>query len=1177
LIPLLRRVLIVCLVGLATFWLLQVAFTRDDVVQTHLTLTAKGTDAEGRPVQWQAVVTETGRIKRAGRRMTLEALEKTLLAADGTLTVRAVGADPADGWEATVADGSITLDGAAVEASVLADRLKRTATPPRTKAVTVADVTAKADAGELPSPTRSRVSFPEFPFETAFPDDTYETCFPPELKSEPADTIIEVTDFHEAPMLAHLDDPAHTDPKYRGFFPASLPPVDQRLPVNPAVVIGPDSPGRYGGVWRRCNTNAGDVETKLGYESFIRFDPAGRIQPALAYRWEVEKNNTVYTFYLRQGHRWSDGAPFTADDVEWVCNTLIGSSYWPSSPDWMRETDGRVLLYAEDVKDWQGLARAILDEANADGPSFGRRLKDVPGDKDKGLLSGEQLLGLLREVVGENDEAAETPRGDVPDETLQLKIVDAFNAAFRDPTFFDAAAMGGDDRDSELRTLMDQGYSRLSDKQRDRAILLTNRNDLFRRAAATREAEARGETPGNQLAASEWAQLNLLLFRLHYADVVHRARVKRVIVEADYADGDEPGKPSIVRFTFPRPNSIFLAKTGTFMFYRGLFSLPKHFTAQYHPAGSRRLATTDILDWKELFDLIRRQAASSEPSPGKRLWERLDNEARQLIEQANFALSLDDLSKEEKAAVRAERARIVEALNAVFETDDFFAAEAWAGIPWDAQRKEMAEEGLSTFRRDRAKMDLFRQRLRRADLMARVADEGLASLSDEERFDLHVSLFRAAYDERAQDKALVATNREEGLNVAAQNHPTKYTSWVNLMRGLGNYDPEENPNRPTLRPWRLVSEPIDTTQLAVRNPYYYRVDAQGNQLPYIDVIETKVEPEKSNIQLAMASGNVDFQVRGLTFDQFTYLKSHEAQGGYEVLLWANDYCGEVNFSPLQNHKNEALGKVFQDPRFRHALSSGLNRQEIIDVVFGGLGEPGQCAPPEGSEYYHERLATVSVAYDPKKANRLLDEMGLTERNADGVRLLPDGSPLIINIDVSEEYPLPAVQLACAHWGEIGIDARMKVRTQQLINRMIEIGILDISLRKEGGNYRAPLQAGAFAPTHPAECGQWGSWVTYLRGGGRSGTPPPDYLREIDRLWENLVSAPTEQKKMAAWEALADRTAEDLPVIGLMTSPGKVVYVRRGFMNVPRLSMAGWIAHEPGNTCPESYFFAEEER
>ena len=60
--------------------------------------------------------------------------------------------------------------------------------------------------------------------------------------------------------------------------------------------------------------------------------------------------------------------------------------------------------------------------------------------------------------------------------------------------------------------------------------------------------------------------------------------------------------------------------------------------------------------------------------------------------------------------------------------------------------------------------------------------------------------------------------------------------------------------------------------------------------------------------------------------------------------------------------------------------------------------------------------------------------------------------------------------------------------------------------------------------------------------------------------------------MSAWRAITDRFAADLPQIGVLSPPGKVVYVRKGFKNVPRLALAGWIAHEPGNVCPECFYF-----
>jgi ABC-type transport system substrate-binding protein len=135
-----------------------------------------------------------------------------------------------------------------------------------------------------------------------------------------------------------------------------------------------------------------------------------------------------------------------------------------------------------------------------------------------------------------------------------------------------------------------------------------------------------------------------------------------------------------------------------------------------------------------------------------------------------------------------------------------------------------------------------------------------------------------------------------------------------------------------------------------------------------------------------------------------------------------------------------------------------------------------------------------------------------------------------------------------------------------------MGTEDLYAGKAGGSFFGPMLPGSFYPSNPAECGWWYNWAVYMRNGGRGGWAAPERIKELERMWQRLVTSPTRDAKMAAWKAVTDRFASDLPLIGILTSPGKVVYVRNGFKNVPRLALAGWIAHEPGNTCPECYFF-----
>ncbi len=975
---------------------------------------------------------------------------------------------------------------------------------PPTRQVTVADVIA----AKIPSPVLTRVSLPGFSYRDAFPDAT-------------GGPEVVITRFGQAPMLT---DRGRMPEAWRRHYPETLPPVAERLPRNPAVVRGPDGIGQYGGVWRRCTNAYYDIDRKIGSESFVRFDPSGRVQPGVAYKWEVTDSNRVYTFHLRKGHRWSDGHPFTTADILCVCNTLIGSAHWPSPPNWMQATDGTAMLYVADVLDWPGLAAKIVQEASAEGASPGRQVAGV---------GGKGLLDLFKQA-----------RGGPPPEAARYRIVGLLNKCFRRKELFDAATWAGLDLNAGPDALRRRGASRLSPEELERLILLLERNDLFERARQDVAA----------LSAAELSKLNLLLFRAAYRGLVDIARLKRVKIEAvPDADGDTS---HIIRFTFPRPNAIFLEKTATFMFYRGLFGLPRHYTSRYHPQGSAVLNVVDVLDWPGFL-----RAIQQEGTPPGRLQALLDESTKQKIAAG---------------PAEADRRGIVDAVNKALNSKMFYDEAAWSGIDLSAEYGRLVAKGFSQLRRDRAGMNRAKQLLVREDLLARVHKGGIGGLSDAERFRFNLMMLRAACQTGGAGAPLVAKNREDALNRAAQSHPRKYTSWVNQLRALGNYHPDENPHMPTLGAWRVVSEKKEPVLVAVRNPYYYKVDVQGNQLPYIDAIETIKETRKNNILMKLASGGVHFQCREISFEDFTVLKQSEKQGGYEIRLWANDYCGEVTFYPLQAHKDPVYARLFGDRRFRHALSLALNRQEIIDVVYKGIGAPAQFSVPKGSPYYSDVHAKISIKHDPDKANRLLDEMGLTKRAADGTRLLWDGRPLIINLDAAPERPLPVVQMAAEYFRKIGVNARVKIRSGSLLNRYISIGILDVGVHKEGGNYFGPLCAGGYAPTHPAECGQWAQWVAYMRSGGRSGWEPPDRMHEIERLWEKVITAPNDKAKLEAWQRLSERTARDLPIIGLMTSPGKPVYVRNDFKNVPKLALAGWIAHEPANCCPE-VFYIEQRR
>jgi len=971
-----------------------------------------------------------------------------------------------------------------------------------TRPVTVADVMA----ADIRMPTRSKVSLPGWSYRQAFPDATDE----PEYV---------IDSYQQSPTL---DDMGTMPKAWRKHFPQALPVVADRLPRNPAVVLGPDGIGKYGGIWHRTTTNAGDTGTKLQAESFVRFDPKGRVQPNLAYKWDIEDGNRVYTFHMRKGHKWSDGQPFTVRDIMFVTNMVIGSPYWSSYPDWMQATDGTNELYARDVDDWPAFARYLLNQS------------DQPGSAGAMLIAagGDGLKQALNNVVATGDEPAVT------------EMIGVFNSMFWERALFDATVLEQLDLTTELQQLQQRGPSTLDDAQRERLWLLIERADLARRFKAD----------ATQLDEADMHRLNVLLFRAAFPEHVKIATLEKVTIEAvPDAEGDDS---HIIRFTFPKPNSIFLEKTATFMFYRGLFAMPRHVAAPLHPQGSKRLEKIDIWDWNALRQTM---ADAAIDTPAGRTFARLDPAVQRMLRGD------DELTEEQQA-------RFIDALNAVFHDPAYFAPEAWAAVSFNAELDAMEEQGYGTVMKDWEGARRFKELVIREDLLRRFKVDGIQSFDGDDVYQFNQMMFRAAFDGRSvAGEPVVGPNRAASLNRAASNHPNNYTSWVTRLRAAGQYDPDYNPHPPTLTAWRMVSDANDRDVLLVRNPYYYKVDPQGNQLPYIDALEVDLQTDKGVRLLKLRSGVVDFQVRELEFEDFTVLKQNEKAGGYKIRLWAQDYCGETTFQPIQAHQSDAWVELNADPRFRQALSLALNRQQMIDVVYKGMGEPAQAAVPEGSPYYSEKHRNAYIEYDPQRANQLLDEMGLTERTSDGTRILPNGEPLIVTVSTPEGRPIDLVQMACTYWQDIGINAQMKLRSGSSVSRLITLGLLDMRVHKEGGNYFGPLAGGYFAPTHPAESVQWGQWATFIHSGGRSGWEPPERLRYVQLLWDKVVYAESDEEKFAAWHKLAEHTAETLPTIGVTTAPGKVVLVKDHFKNVPKLALAGWIAHDPSNCNPEVFY------
>src|SRR5690606_22385017 len=129
-----------------------------------------------------------------------------------------------------------------------------------------------------------------------------------------------------APALAQQQSPMLDDLVAAG----TIPPVAERLPANPLVVDG-EGVGQYGGTWRMGMNGGGDnglIVKTVAYEGLVRYDHqwAGAL-PNLAESWEVNADATEYTFKLREGVKWSDGTPYTTEDIAFTVEMYQDPDY----------------------------------------------------------------------------------------------------------------------------------------------------------------------------------------------------------------------------------------------------------------------------------------------------------------------------------------------------------------------------------------------------------------------------------------------------------------------------------------------------------------------------------------------------------------------------------------------------------------------------------------------------------------------------------------------------------------------------------------------------------------------------------------------------------------------------------------------------------------------------------
>ena len=384
-----------------------------------------------------------------------------------------------------------------------------------------------------------------------------------------------------------------------------------------------------------------------------------------------------------------------------------------------------------------------------------------------------------------------------------------------------------------------------------------------------------------------------------------------------------------------------------------------------------------------------------------------------------------------------------------------------------------------------------------------------------------------------------------------------FETWDQLFGNKNDWYYNRNPDLPVIKAWYPTSDPPTTLYVFKRNPYYWKVDPEGNQLPYIDEVKVNMVQDAEVLRLQILAGRSDLQERRIEFDVYPLLKENEEIGGYKVLLYDNPRGAVPAIMPNLNHNVEPLAELIRDDRFRKALSYAINREQINEIVWSGAAEPRQATIATMSPIFKPEYARAYADYAPDKANALLDEMGLTKRDADGYRLRPDGETIFLLIETPGEEPaeLAQLELVAQHWGEVGIKAELQPSERGIFRNRVRSGDVSIGMWQLDYVYY-PFQPTFSVPTNNAAywAPMYGQW--YATGGNEGAEPPPE-IKALTDIWEELQAVTDPERQIALFQDVFDLHMKHCWLIGIVGHPPRPVLVNNTLRNYSEKGVYAW--------------------
>ncbi|MDR1108336.1 MAG: ABC transporter substrate-binding protein [Spirochaetaceae bacterium] len=420
------------------------------------------------------------------------------------------------------------------------------------------------------------------------------------------------------------------------------------------------------------------------------------------------------------------------------------------------------------------------------------------------------------------------------------------------------------------------------------------------------------------------------------------------------------------------------------------------------------------------------------------------------------------------------------------------------------------------------------------------------------------------------EAAAAAKARELGFaDVAALGRQTGYYHWNNI-------------DRPQLRPW-IVSNDVDAELMIMRrNPYYWKTDAEGRQLPYIDELHFIRYAEDNQRVLMVMSGDLDVAPE-LPYTSIAALKQNERQGGYRLLTWNTlDWSGKGNLLFNQTSEDPKLRSLFANREFRHAISIAADRKEMAALVSDGWAVPRQASPSEEGMGYSKAWAEKWIEYNPQEAKRLLEQNVGLRMGSDGYYTFPDGSRLTLEImsaDSSAENARAAELLTEKYLKNIGLRATFAVRDRAYIDEQTRANKINVVMNSDYdlNTINIALRPDSLVPVRNNFSPWYGAFGTWFATNGESGEAPTGEILRLINLYQEMSAATSKEQINRTALQMLKVHEENLWEIGFLSPTPLLITVNNDLRNFLEKGLWCDEFRSLGIAHPAIFYFAKDKK